>query len=368
MSHLSNQPNQPEDGPGFAPARSCLLRGVSFKIQVISNVVSHFDCRRTPNWPRGLAVVVLLLIGLAKADAQPVDGDAVVARLAKRALLLDVHGWGERALAVGDRGHILLTTDSGHSWRQVAVPTRRTLTGVFLVDEQLAWAVGHQSVILKSSDGGETWVKANAENDPETGYLDVLFLDAKTGFIVGSYGKFLSTRDGGNNWTEAKQDDDPHFSHIIPAPDGGLWLTGEYGTVWRSADRAKRWESVVTPYEGTFFGALPLAKGGAVVFGLRGNIFRSEDGKAWKQVKSPTKALLHSGLALADDRLVLTADAGQLLVSADEGRTFRMSTWPGGAAATATSLWQANDGGLLLTSDKGVHRLELAGLKTEAAK
>ena len=341
MSKIPNQPNQPDDGPGFAPARL-------------------FCC--------GLAVVALLFIALARPGAQPIDGDATPARLAKRSLLLEVHGWGERALAVGERGHILLSTDGGKNWQQVAAPTRRTLTGVFLIDDQTAWAVGHQSVILKSGDGGETWAKANAENDPETAYLDILFLDAKTGFIVGSYGKFLSTSDGGKTWTEAKQDDDPHFSHIIPAPDGGLWLTGEFGTVRRSGDRAKRWEPLATPYEGTFFGTLPLAKGGAVVFGLRGNIFRSEDGKAWKQVESPTQSLLHGGLALADGRLVLTAAAGQLLVSADEGRSFRLATMPGAESATATSLWQAADGGVLLTSDKGVHRLELADLKMEAAK
>jgi len=341
VSKIPNQPNQPDDGPGFAPARL-------------------FCC--------GLAVVALLFIALAKPAAQPVDGNAIPARLAKRSLLLDVHGWGERVLAVGERGHILLSTDGGKNWQQVAAPTRRTLTGVFLIDDQTAWAVGHQSVILKSGDGGETWAKANAENDPETAYLDILFLDAKTGFIVGSYGKFLSTSDGGERWVETKQDDDPHFSHIIPAPDGGLWLTGEFGTVRRSGDRARRWEPLATPYEGTFFGTLPLAKGGAVVFGLRGNIFRSEDGKAWKQVESPTQSLLHGGLALADRRLVLTAAAGQLLVSADEGRSFRLATMPGAESATATSLWQAADGGVLLTSDKGVHRLELADLKMEAAK
>ncbi len=351
MSKIPNQPNQPEDGPGFAPARS-------------------FFGYCTPNWisawPSGWVAVLLLCTGLAKPAAQPVDGNAIPARLAKRSLLLDVHGRGERVLAVGERGHILLSTDGGKNWRQVAAPTRRTLTGVFLIDDQAAWAVGHQSVILKSGDSGETWAKANAENDSETAYLDILFLDAKIGFIVGSYGKFLSTSDGGKTWTEAKQDDDPHFCHIITAPDGGLWLTGEFGTVRRSGDRARRWEPLATPYEGTFFGTLPLAEGGAVVFGLRGNIFRSEDGKAWKQVESPTQSLLHGGLALADGRFVLSAAAGQLLLSADEGRTFRPVEWPG--VATATSLWQASDGAVLLTSDKGVHRLELTDLKTEGAK
>ena len=309
-----------------------------------------------------------MCLGLVKLAAQPIDGDSVIAPLAKNSLLLDVHGGGERAVAVGERGHILLSTDDGNNWRQVAAPTRRTLTGVFLIDDKTVWAVGHQSVILKSGDGGETWAKANAENDPETAYLDILFLDAKTGFIVGSYGKFISTSDGGKTWTEAKQDDDPHLSHIIPAPDGGLWLTGEFGTVRRSGDRDKRWVPLSTPYEGTFFGAVPFAKRGALVFGLRGNIFRSGDGGEWLKIESPTKALLHAGLALADGRLVLAAAAGQLLVSADEGRSFRLAVWPGAASATATSLWQASDGGLLLASDKGVHRLELTDLHAEVVK
>jgi len=247
------------------------------------------------------------------------------------------------------------------------------LMGVFLVDDRVAWAVGHQSVILKSSDGGETWAKANAEpwakaDADEAAYFDILFLDGQAGFIVGSYGKILATVDGGENWTEAKQEDDPHFSHITPAPDGGLWLCGEYGTVWRSTDRAGNWQPRITPYEGTFFGVIPLAKGGAVVFGLRGNIFRSDDGTEWEQVESPTKSLLHGGLALADDRLVLAAGAGQLLVSADGGRTFQLAAIAADKTATVTGLWQAADGGVLLTSDKGVIRLELADLKMEAAK
>ena len=349
---MSLLPNQPNHGPGFAPAR-CSLK--------------HRD-RGFPAWLSGCVVLLLLCSGLVRPVAQPIDGDAVIAPLAKRSLLLDIHGRGERALAVGEHGHILLSTDSGRGWRQVPAPTRRMLTGVFLVGGRIAWSVGHQSVILKSGDGGETWAKANAENDSEAAYLDVLFLDDQTGFIVGSYGKILFTRDGGENWIVAKQEDDPHFSHITPAPDGSLWLCGEYGTVWRSSDSAANWQPRMTPYQGTFFGVMPLLKGEVVVFGLRGNIFRSEDGTEWEQVESPTKALLHAGLALADDRLLLAAGAGQLLVSTDVGRTFRLAAIAADKTATVTSLWQAADGAVLLTSDKGVIRLELADLKTEAAK
>jgi len=352
VSLLPNQPNQPKNGPGRTPARS------SFK---------HRN-RGFPAWLSGCVFLLLLCFDFALPVAQPIDGDAVIAPLAKRSLLLDIHGRGEHALAVGEHGHILLTTDNGLGWRQVPVPTRRMLTGVYLVDDRVAWSVGHQSVILKSGDGGGTWAKANAESDPEAAYLDVLFLDRQTGFIVGSYGKILFTPDGGKNWTMVKQEDDPHFSHITPAPDESLWLCGEYGSVWRSTDRAANWQPHMTPYEGTFFGVIPLDKGGAVVFGLRGNIFRSEDGTEWEQVESSTKALLHAGLVLADGRLLLAAGAGQLLISTDAGRTFRLCAIAPDNTATVTSLWQAKDGAVLLTSDKGVIRLELADLKTEAAK
>ncbi|HJN82635.1 MAG TPA: hypothetical protein QF478_07635, partial [Verrucomicrobiota bacterium] len=84
MSLLPNQPNQPNDGPGFAPARSFF---------------GHRNLNGFPAWPSSRVAVLLLCACLAEPAAQPVDGDAVIARLAKRSLLLDVHGRGERALA-----------------------------------------------------------------------------------------------------------------------------------------------------------------------------------------------------------------------------------------------------------------------------
>ena len=52
------------------------------------------------------------------------------APLAARSLILDVADGGDRAIAVGERGHVLVSESRRGDWRQVEnVPTRSTLTG-----------------------------------------------------------------------------------------------------------------------------------------------------------------------------------------------------------------------------------------------
>lgn len=334
--------NQPQDGPRRSSVRCYLL-------------------------------LSLLLCGLYLAKGEqlkqsyPVDGLAVLAPLANFSVLNDIHGRSASAIAVGERGHILLSVDHGNTWTQQPAPTRRTLNAVHWVDSKIVWSVGHKSVVLRSQDGGKTWAKISVLDDPETAFLDVLFVDPKNGFIVGSYGKLFSTSDSGEKWSELVQDDDPHFYQIASAGDGALWLIGEFGTVWRSDNLGQAWESLDAMYEGTFFGALPLAKRGALVFGLRGNIFRSEDGAAWEKIETSTNALLHGGVQLRDGRMILTAGAGELLLSENKGRSFNPVALPN-KAAMPISLWQAGDESLLVTTDRGVIRLEPVDLAVEGKK
>ena len=89
------------------------------------------------------------------ADAVELAADwAEPMRLARSSLLLDADADGSRIIVVGERGHVLVSSDDGQRWQQARVPTRSTLTAVQIVDGTCAWAVGHDGVILKSDDGG----------------------------------------------------------------------------------------------------------------------------------------------------------------------------------------------------------------------
>ena len=281
-----------------------------------------------------LRTIVLASLGVALwqggASAEERHGGAEhlewadPARLAQRSLLLDIAAVGERVIAVGERGHVLVSKDGGTNWVQARVPTRSTLTAVAMVDERLGWVVGHDAVILYSVDGGKNWTRQFFAPAEETPLFDVWFADPSHGLAVGAYALILETHDGGKSWERRTiGEEDPHFYAITEGHDGSLYLAGEFGALFRSRDRGKTWGALPSPYEGPFFGILGLNDGALLVFGLRGTLYRSEDGGlTWRPGKTGTTASLMSGVQLTDGTIVIVGLSGTILVSKDGGDSF----------------------------------------------
>lgn len=311
---------------------------------------------------RAAAAAGLLLAAgaaIAFAAGDPGGERAIPARLASRSLLLDGAARGATLVAVGERGQILVSKDRGETWTQSDVPTRAMLTGVWMHDERLGWAVGHDETILRTRDGGATWERVRAEPDAERPLLDVWFRDADHGIAVGAYGAFLVSADGGSTWTERPiGEDDFHLNQIAAAADGRLYLAAEAGHLYRSLDGGESWEALASPYNGSFFGVLPLADGALLAFGLRGHLFRSEDGGAtWTRLETGTEATLMAAVELGGGRVVIAGLAGAVLRSADGGRSFRGEALEDRKARVAIV---AIEGSLLLLGEGGSRRLEVA--------
>ena len=81
-----------------------------------------------------VALLAVLLLSPERSAAAASTGTAIEksrpARLAPRSLLLDGAARGGLVVAVGERGHILLSSDAGASWRQAEVESRALLTGI----------------------------------------------------------------------------------------------------------------------------------------------------------------------------------------------------------------------------------------------
>jgi photosystem II stability/assembly factor-like uncharacterized protein len=287
---------------------------------------------------------------------------AIIAPLAAKSLLLDVAVAGDRLVAVGERGHILLSDDAGLSWRQVPVPTRATLTGVCLRDGGQGWAVGHDSVILRTADGGASWEVIQFAPEEETPLLDVWFADDEHGFAVGAYGTFLVTADGGETWDfQPIGDDDFHLHHIARSSTGRLYMAAEAGMLYRSDDDGEGWMALPSPYQGSFFAALPLDDDVVLLFGLRGHLYRSEDaGMTWTQLETGTVSMLTDGLDLGDGRVLITGLGGALLYSSDGGRSFALRPRPTRRGVSAAVV--AADGDIVLVGEGGAQRLTMAEL------
>jgi photosystem II stability/assembly factor-like uncharacterized protein len=337
--------------------------------------------------------------------------DAEIMPMAASSLLLDVTRGGDLLVAVGERGHVLHSSD-GVQWRQAErVPTRSTLTAVTHHDGRF-WAVGHDGVILHASDAAGTWERQRAAPlvtggfDPEAGVplLDVIFLDAGHGFAVGAFSLLLETHDGGASWqprflseeadvvagvavegmpapAAADEDDgfiddeddwgfsaedlmldaedDPHLNAIARAGGGGLIIAGERGTLFRSRDDGASWERLALPYEGSMFGVLAWEDGHVMVLGLRGNVFESFDlGGSWQRIDTGTEASMMGGVALPGGGALLVGNEGRMLWRPAQGQPFTRLTHTneeGETPVLATAVADA-DGRFIVVGERGVER------------
>lgn len=295
--------------------------------------------------PRRLALCCLWLLGCAlPASAAPL-----------RILLLDAAVARDTIVAVGERGAIVTSADSGHTWVARAAPTFATLTGVaFAPDGRHGWAVGHDALVLATTDGGLTWTKAYQGPSLEESFLDVCACDEKRVIAVGAYGQFLESNDGGATWQPRRiEDNDLHFNRISCGPDGTLYLAGERGTLLRSGDGGMSWENIAAPYDGSFYGILPLSTTTLLAYGLRGRIYRSEDkGASWTLIPTEEPTLLATACRLRSGEIVFAGQSRFFFRSRDDGHT--VTRWRLPFTVGVAQLLQAPDGRLLAFGEDGV--------------
>ncbi|MFM2066238.1 MAG: hypothetical protein RLZZ584_1147 [Pseudomonadota bacterium] len=271
----------------------------------------------------------------APAAASGGPGTALIRPLAAKSLVLAITRAGQRLVAVGERGHVLLSDDEGKAWRQArSVPARNTLTAVHASDATTLWAVGHGGLMLKSTDAGEHWQRVATPAQTRDVLLSVLVQAGGRGLAVGGFGFALATTDGGASWQQAEliagEQGEKHLNQIFLSPQGSWLIAAEGGHVLRSDDPAgARWTAVKTPYAGSLWSGLALpgngsaagsgAAGGArhllIACGMRGNIVRSsDDGQTWSHQAVAGAGSFTSVVALADQRVALVGVDGTLVV------------------------------------------------------
>jgi photosystem II stability/assembly factor-like uncharacterized protein len=297
------------------------------------------------------SAAALMMAGIASLPAQAVPavnqeeaaqireleskGWATPSDLAARSLLVAAADLGERIVAVGQFGHVVISDDRGETWRQASqVPTQALLTGVYFVDDKTGYAVGHDAVIIKTEDGGDTWELKYSDPEAEMPLFSVMFADARNGIAVGAFSTALSTTDGGETWNLQSVIPDPppplegleyepHLNGLFRGPSGSLFIAAETGFIFRSTDNGANWEPIKTPYFGSFWGGITLNDGSILIYGMRGNVWRSDDGgTTWAQVDTGSRKSFGGATLLEDGTVVLAGLNGGVAYSTDNGRSF----------------------------------------------
>ncbi|WP_417228126.1 WD40/YVTN/BNR-like repeat-containing protein [Amphritea sp.] len=297
-------------------------------------------------------MLVSMAISFSSAKANTAAEKAL--EIATHSLVLDIATAGQRLVAVGERGNILLSDDQGLNWRLANSPIGYGLTSVAFPTATVGYAAGHRGVVLKTEDAGLHWVQVldgktasklafdQLPSDIDSSiaetvrrlsgdgadrpFFDLWFDSPDRGFVVGSYGLIFMTEDGGLTWDSLiHKVENPfgfHFYSISRLLDGSVLISGEQGGIYVAETDDMNFVAKDSPYIGTFFGQISLKEGGAIVYGLMGNVFKKIH-LGWEKCNVPTEATINTAIELDDKRVLLAAANGRLLISESDGCRFK---------------------------------------------
>ena len=286
------------------------------------------------------------------ADSLDVPAQRIDERLP--APLLSVARAGDAMIGVGLHGLIQRSTDEGRTWHQVDSPVSSDLVQVRFRDERNGWIVGHDAMVMHTTDGGDSWqvqldgrrllILLNAYYGPraEKGdeaaalvlrevamaastsatpdvlaapFLDVMFDEHGSGFAVGAFGMLLHSVDNGQNWEPwIERSDNDRRMHLYGLAEhaGTFYIGGEQGLLLRLDGQQQRFVKIDTPYTGTYFGVRAF-DGLLLAHGLRGNLFASrDDGQQWQPVATHLNSSLVS-IVEQGNALIVVSQGGQLV-------------------------------------------------------
>ena len=297
-------------------------------------------------------------------------------------------GTTEAAVAVGQGGTLIHTSDGGATWERVGLPLYRDYYDVgFSSSNTKGWAIGDRGQLVSTDDGGVTWYGQLSGTSQPLRALAVVSSSVayiagggpQAGDLSADQGIFLRTTDGGDNWVSSPPTDSawtgltPLYEHrftAIAAAGTEVWLRGEHAgsqIVAVSHDSGSNW----TAFAGaTTVGDLELTgPGPSNGFAVGGSsVLHTSD--SWQTVAAvqhtaagPLVGLdmlsATNGWAVGDSGGIVHTTDGGAWVAETSGTTSNLKAI---SASNPSLAWAAGENGALLrTTDSGTTWSTIAG-------
>jgi photosystem II stability/assembly factor-like uncharacterized protein len=211
-------------------------------------------------------------------------------------VLMDVYfatptkGW-----IVTEQTHILYTDNGGKTWGIQFKDKDFILKAISFCDQLNGWAVGEYGYIYHTKNGGITWEKQGGKfeisastGEPEGGNIlfDVVAIDPQTAWAVGIDSYVIKTVDGGKRWQEVQLGISKTHLFCVYADKAGTVLIGGKGTFLSSTDQGKNWQTpLFTPpiTYGWIYGVSRCSDSSFVAVGKAGAVYFSSS-TSWQGV------------------------------------------------------------------------------------
>ena len=236
-----------------------------------------------------IMIMMAIVLNCCKKEDDPVPSE------------LEKFVWVSGSVDGTGYGMILYSADGGENWERQGEgnPSLQEIDvqDIWAVDDQTVWAIGSRNVILKTLDGGKTWVQVQApENNPNTFLSSICIVNKTNIWISGSSGTVYSSTDNGNTWTKF----DPTFFNnqfmqgIWAITPQKVYVAGNgqnRGYIFHTTDGGATWDSISPSanYNKNLWLGVTSNKNTIVIYGRASHYIASTDGGIiWKNDSVPS--------------------------------------------------------------------------------
>ncbi|MES9949005.1 MAG: YCF48-related protein [Candidatus Thiodiazotropha sp.] len=246
-------------------------------------------------------------------------------------------GDGKLIWVVGRKGRIIRTDDGGNNWMIQKTPVSHVhLQDIATWDERSAIVVGDLGVVMVTSDSGASWRRKELELRQFGEQLMRVAVDESDGraWIVGAMGSVFISDDRGETWHITHPEEDLSWNSVSISPDGTVWLVGEFGRISRSDDGGASWRQIEAGAEQSLMDITFSDSNRGIAAGLAGTLLLTEDGgETWSPIPDITTNHIYD-VSWDGQRFVAVGDGGILLTSDAGGHD-----WHAGKLGPDNSLW-----------------------------
>lgn len=254
---------------------------------------------------------------------------------------------------------ILRTIDGGETWIRMNTGSTYVMNKLQFLDAFTGWALGATSTVIKTTDGGQSWTTQTTGIG--AGLNDLHFPTANIGYVVGPNGFLRKSTNGGSTWTTISSGSTQTLYGVWFVDANIGYMVGNGGTIRKTTNGGSSWTSVYSgsdPFRKVWFSD---ANNGYVL--AFNKILRTTNGGgSWSVYDAPSNYVLtrmqfispNKGFAIGDPNvLIKTEDGGQTWTEVNPSGAF--DSWRclyfldeqnGYAAKDLGRIYQTNSGGL----------------------
>jgi len=182
------------------------------------------------------------------------------------------------------RAFIARTSNAGESWQVQPHDSISVFNSITFTDLMTGYVVGARPgspspVILKTTDGGETWF--NQQHPFSTGWFaSVFFVTPTTGYVGGvNSARFLITTNAGETWTKQTEEVSGAIDlSLFATSPGTVYATSDAGKIYRSDDSGKTWVTQYDNFSKTMYSIFFIDEQTGFAVGESGYILKTTNG------------------------------------------------------------------------------------------